>query len=409
MKLSLLYRIGLFLLLQFCILHIAFAEERLNIGEQALDFPLGKNWFAGGPLSIADNNDKKVTMIYFMKPGCGSCDKFAPHLYRLILKNKNNLEVVGVTEYPSDTIHEYLAKRFGDYPIMQDLERSFMDKYIGKINKYPYIAIINKKGELSWFGRGKFHAQVTQELNRVLGKEQVKKKNLSRPEELNSLVIGLDKSDLFSTALTTSENNAQLVTEALTHSGYDNVETLTGDDVTFTEIEKSVQNLAVETAVADTAVFYFSGEAKPKQTIDGIDLELYLKDKQISLRKIVNDFKNKSECKNLLIVIDANNEKSNFKIWEDIAGDMESTYSGVTVMLAAARWDRSLIGKDGKTTVFTEEFSRLLQAGKENDTLLTPFALWKDLRDSMSAISRETGILQSPFIINEKDFIITGK
>ena len=375
----------------------------LQVGDVAQDFPQQNMWFGGDKVSLSANIGKKATLIYFMKPGCGSCDKFAPHLYRLLLQNKDELVVVGVTEYPADQINEYLLKRIGDYPIVQDPDRSFINKYIGSITKYPYVALIDKQGKLAWYGRGKFHSQVTEEVNRVLGKTE-------SPECLNpegkkyALVSGVGYSELVGNRLPTPENNAQLVAEGFDAAGYAATELLIGSELTADALLAGVKQLAEETGAGDSAVFYFSGDAKPVPQADGsIDLKLYLATESISLRQIVTEFTAVAAGKNLLVMIDGNTEKSSLKIWEDIAADVGKGLPGVTVILAAARWDRSMLNTTGDNTNFSEMLSREIESSAPD---MTPYQLWRALRDRMSQWSRPQGILQSPFIANPRPFVI---
>ncbi len=382
---------------------IAVHAGELSVGEKAVDFPESGNWFGGAATSVADNLGKKVTLLYFMKPGCGSCDKFAPHLYRLLLQNKDDLSVIGVTEYTSDKIEEYLQKRVGDYPIFQDMIRSFMNQYIGTINKYPYVAVIDKEGVLTWFGRGKFHSQVTEEVERALGKIEPQK-CLNPAGKKNALVVGVDYSTMVLQKLPAAQKSAQVVSEAFKEAKYSSVTELLGSDASKEAVLDGMEKLAGLSGLEDTAVVYLSGDAKPQKLSDGsIDLELYLPASGLSLKELVAAFTAKSECKNLMLVIDANNEKSSLKIWEDIAADVGSAVPEATVILSAARWDRSMNAAGGDVTNFAEYFALEI---KDSTPEFTPYELWRDIRDRMSVWSRPHGILQSPFIANAKPFSI---
>ncbi len=375
----------------------------LNIGDKAVDFPEGKEWFGGERVSIEDNIGKKVTLIYFMKPGCGSCDKFAPHLYRLMLKNKDTLSVVGVTEFPTDKIEEYLQNKMGDYPIMQDLDRSFMNKYIGVINKYPYVAIIGKDGKLAWYGRGKFHSHVTEELDRALGETEVAAPVVSKGDKY-AIAVGVDHTELLANSLVSPENNVELVADSFKDAGYKGVGILLGSEATKESFKKSIADIATQAGKDDTVVIYFSGEANPTTPGDGsVQLNIYLADSALPVGELVKDFKEQSECENLFVVIDANTENSSLKIWEDIAADVGKGVDGATVMLSAARWDRSMLNDSKDHTIFSEMFADNIT---ESDGALTPSILWRDIRESMSEWSRPKGILQSPFIVNSKEFSI---
>ncbi len=401
MKQLLLYICFVFLLL-FSFSAYSSATE-LSIGDTAVDFPEGNKWFGGDKVSLKDNIDNKVTLLYFMKPGCGSCDKFAPHLYRLLLKHKEDLTVVGVTEFSDDKIEEYLVKRVGDYPIIQDKDRSFMNQYIGVINKYPYVAIIDKEGKLSWFGRGKFHSHVTDEVERALNKSK-DSVPVNSDGTKRALVVGVDYSGLSLNKLSAPESNAELIAKSFVDAGYTESMLLRGDETTTETLTSDIAKLATDSKSGDSAVFFFSGDAKPLKQSDGsIDLELYFSDSSISLKNLVGKFIRASECKNLLVVVDANNENSTLEIWEDIAADVGKAIPEATIILSAARWDRSMLDESGTKTIFSEMFAESIA---NSTSVLTPYKLWKNIRDEMSIWSRPSGILQSPFIANSKDFSI---
>lgn len=389
-------------LLLFSFTGLVSASE-LNLGDTASDFPENMKWFGGDKVSLKDNIGKKVTLLYFMKPGCGSCDKFAPHLYRLLLKHKDELSVVGVTEFSDDKINEYMMKRVGDYPIFQDKDRTFMSQYIGVINKYPYVAIIDKEGKLSWFGRGKFHSHVTDEVERALNKS-TDTAPINPDGSKRALVVGVDYSDLSLNKLSAPESNAELIAKSFTDAGYLESMLLRGNETTVDKLTADIQKLAADSTAEDSAVFFFSGDAKPLKQSDGsIDLKLYLPDSSISLKNLVGSFTGSSECKNLLVIIDANNENSTLEIWEDIAADVGNAIPEATIIFSAARWDRSMLDKSGTKTIFSE---MLAQSIEDSTPSFTPYKLWKNIRDDMSAWSRPSGILQSPFIANPKDFSI---
>ncbi len=378
--------------------------SELELGDTAVEFPQGASWFGGERLSLEQNKGEKVTLLYFMKPGCGSCDKFAPHLYRLLLKHRGELSVVGVTEFPDDKIYEYLQKRIGDYPIMQDLSRSFMQQYIGGIDKYPYIAVINKEGILTWFGRGKFHAQVTEEVERALGSTDATTCEPSPPAQQSAMVVGADYSSLLLSQLPEPVTNAELVAKTFTDCGYADVELLSGTGATKESFVAGIEKLGAEAAEGDTAVLYFSGDAKPNPLgSGGMDLKLYLADATVSLRDMVGLFTTASNSKNLLVVIDANSEKSSLPIWEDIADDVGKAFPGTTIILSAARWDRSMLSAEKNLSNFSKFFA---QALSESTLQTDPYSLWRMIRDEMSRWSRVHKVLQSPFIVNPQCFSI---
>ena len=150
----------------------AAAAELLQPGDAVPEFPADAEWHAGGAQKIGDFGGKKALVLYFAKPGCPSCDDFAPHLYRLLLKNADALRVVMVAPgmYPSVDVANYAANRkLGDYPVMRDAGMQWAPRFIGKVDKFPYVAIVAADGKLAWYGRAKFHEQITAEVDRALG------------------------------------------------------------------------------------------------------------------------------------------------------------------------------------------------------------------------------------------------
>ena len=393
------------LVVSLLVLSSEISAGELQIGDTVPDLPQQNMWFGGEKVSLFANAGKKATLLYFMKPGCGSCDKFAPHLYRLQLQNKDELSVVGITEYSADKINEYLLKRIGDYPIVQDYDRSLIKQYIGNITKYPYVAVIDKDGRLAWYGRGKFHSQVTDEVDRVLGKTE-DPVCINPDGKKYALVAGVDFSELVGNRLSSPENNARIVAEEFEAAGYAGTELLVGVEANDESLLTGMKQLAAEVGENDSAVFYFSGDAKPVPQADGsIDLKLYLSGKSISLQELVSSFTESGDGKNLLVMIDGNTEKSSLKIWEDIAADVGKGIPGVTIILSAARWDRSMLVAEGNVTNFA---AMLVEEMAGADPDMTPYQLWRHLRDRMSAWSRPKGILQSPFIVNPLPFAIGG-
>lgn len=399
-----------FLIALLSVTSYSHASEFINTGEPVPEIPTDLEWFAGAKKSLADFKGKKAVLFYFMRPGCGSCDKFAPHLYRLVMKNKDNLEVIGISDYPSEKIKLYLEKRLGDYPIIRDQKREYINRFIGKIDKYPYIALIGRDGNLKWYGRGKFHQHVTQEIKRVL-EEKPATPTLNAATK-HALVIGVNKGCDMEEPLSSPNNDAIALESTLNKIGYKEVITLTDKtDSTTTNHEsiiKSINSLIKNTEDKGAVLLYFSGDAIPEKTASGnIDLQLLLSDKKIKLSELAKLFTDSKKQIKPVFIIDANHQDSKQKKWEDIAKKVGKEIPQATIILSAARWDRSLLTTDKTRTNFNVFLcENLAKADKKSSS---PLIIWRNIRDKMSDLSRKSGILQSPFICNPLNISLANK
>ena len=378
----------------------------LNIGDAAPEFPEDGQWFAGEARTLAELKGKKAVMLYFLQPGCGSCDQFAPHLYRLALRNRDDLEVIALTVYAEAEVREYAASRIGTYPVLRLQNFDYIQRYIGKISQFPYLALIDKGGELRWYGRGKFHAQVTEEVERVLGKSAMAEEPHGTGRRL-ALVVGV--ADGLGN-LAAPEGAATNVAQALKEAGYDEVLSAgfaganDSAPATADNVQKLLESLLDKADKDDVVLFYFSGDAKQVGVGQNFsDIELLLPGGVLPLRRLHDALLAKLQGKRVLWVIDANQSDSLLDVWEDIAEEAGKNLSGVTLLLAAARWDRSnLLEGDPAGTLFTRLF---IDSLKDESARRTVYDSWRFIREGMSKWSRPHGTLQTPFICNQAEAV----
>lgn len=376
----------------------------LNIGDSVPEFPEDGQWFAGEARTLAELKGNKAVMLYFLKPGCGSCDQFAPHLYRLALRYRDDLDVIALTAYPEGEVREYAASRLGTYPVLRLQNYAYIQRYIGNISQFPYLALIDKEGVLRWYGRGKFHAQVTEEVERVLGKKEVAEASQGTGRRL-ALVVGV--ADGLG-KLAAPEGAAASVAQALKEAGYDEVLSAgfaganESAPATADNVQKLLESLLDKADKEDVVLFYFSGDAKQVGAEKNFsDIELLLPGGVLTLRRLHESLLAKLQERRVLWVVDANQSDSLLDVWEDIAEEAGRNLSGVTLLLAAARWDRSnLLEGDPAGTVFTRLFIDSLKDGSAHRTV---YDSWRFIREGMNKWSRPHGTLQTPFISGRSD------
>lgn len=380
------------------------ASELLQKGELAPDFPADTEWFGGSACKLSDLAGKKAVLLYFLQPGCGSCDNFAPHLYRLALQNKDDLAVIGLTSYPKkDEVESYAQKRMGDYPVAWLPDKSYVSRYIGSIKHFPYIVLIGKDGRIKWFGRGKFHEQVTEELERTLGR--LPESRAISAGKRAALIVSASEGENGTLQAPLAEGKAIAV--ALRQAGYDPVVALGGEEAPATadSIKKELKILvAGATSDKDAALFFYTGDARQTGTDESqAGLTLLVNGDTLALSELHAALPEGAAGK-MLWVIDADHEDSKLPEWGDIGAAVSSGLPGVTLMLAASRYDRSRLAVgDSAGTLFGKLFIELLQSpvGRQDLT-----AGWRFIRDGMCNWSRvnNEGILQSPFIYNPGTF-----
>lgn len=396
-------------LLMLCLLATSFCRgaEILKKGDAAPEFPEKAEWFGGSPCKLADFKDKKAVILYFLLPGCGSCDHFAPHLYRLALQNKDDVAIVGLTAHPKrQEVEEYAQKRLGDYPVLYLPEGDYVSRYIGEIKQFPYVVMIGKDGRIQWFGRGKFHDQVTDELERVLGKK-------AEPTDISAgkrFALVVSAPEGLGGTLKAPKAEGAAVAEALRKSGYETVVTLgAGGEkpATAENVKEELKKLFQHAGADDAVTFFFTGDGK--QVNPGgeqRDIELLLEGGELALRDLHGAVAADATGKKALWVIDANQEDSTLPEWEDIGPAVGAGLPGVNLLLAAVRYDRShLLAEDPAGTVFGKLFLAGLQdpCGRQNLD-----AFWRFVRDGMSDWTRSTGkgVLQSPFLSSPGQFSV---
>ncbi len=380
--------------------------ELLRPGDPAAEIPANIEWFGGKAVKLEDYKGKKAVILYFLLPGCGSCDHFAPHLYRLALQNKDDVAVVGLTAHPKkDEVEEYAKKRVGDYPVAYFADKGFVARYIGNISQFPYLVIIGKDGLIKWMGRGKFHEQVTEELERALGRkaEAVDIAAGKRSALVVSVPQGLGP-------LKAPAAEGAAVAQALTKAGYDKVVVLGNGGsgkATPETVKAALNQLGAAAGPQDAVMFFFTGDAK-QVNLGGErrGIELLLEQGELPLGDLHAATLGSLQGKQTLWVLDANQEDSSMPEWEDLGGPVSAELPGVSLLLAGARYDRSHVLEGSPAgTVFGKLFLEALQApcGKQD---LNSF--WRYLREEMGAWSRgtEKGILQSPFLYNPGMFSV---
>lgn len=384
----------------------ASAADLVAAGSPAPEFPEQVEWFGGKGVTLAEYKGKKAVLLYFLLPGCGSCDHFAPHLYRLALQNKDDVAVIGLTAHPKkDEVEAYAQKRLGDYPVACFPDKEYISRYIGNISQFPYLVIIGKDGLVKWQGRGKFHEQVTEELERALGKkaEPVDIAAGKRSAVVVSVPQGLGP-------LKAPAAEGAAVAQALTKAGYEKVVVLGqggSDKATPDTVKAALNKLGAQAGAQDAVVFFFTGDAK-QVNLGGErrGIELLLEQGELPLSDLHAATRETLQGKQTLWILDANHEDSSMPEWEDLGAAVSAELPGVSLLLASARYDRShLLEGDPAGTVFGSLLLKGLQApcGKQD---LASF--WRYVRDEMGAWSRgtEKGTLQSPFLYNPGMFSV---
>jgi thiol-disulfide isomerase/thioredoxin len=263
------------------------AEGLINFGDQAPAFPTRARWYGGEKQSLEKLRGRAV-LLYFLIPECGSCDAFAPHLKRLEIMKRKDLAIVGISWASRREIHTYVKKRLGKYPILQDPRRAYSNRYIGRVVKFPYLAVLDRQGKLSWFGRGKFHAQVTREVDRAIGGAPAMPKD--KPEKSYALLFGAGKTE-HGIALRCPANDIALLDKTL-KPRFTEVKTLLpcdekGKSPTLAQVKEALKEMAEKAGEKDLLFCYYSGDGTPVTVdVQKKDLKLQLSDGQITMSEI---------------------------------------------------------------------------------------------------------------------------
>jgi thiol-disulfide isomerase/thioredoxin len=340
-------------------------------------------------------------MRTFLIPECGSCDAFAPHLKRLEIMKRKDLAIVGISWASRREIHTYVKKRLGKYPILQDPRRAYSNRYIGRVVKFPYLAVLDRQGKLSWFGRGKFHAQVTREVDRAIGGAPAMPKD--KPEKSYALLFGAGKTE-HGIALRCPANDIALLDKTL-KPRFTEVKTLLpcdekGKSPTLAQVKEALKEMAEKAGEKDLLFCYYSGDGTPVTVdVQKKDLKLQLSDGQITMSEIHAILK-ESKAGYRFFSLDIGQDGDGRSALEDIADEVEAHLPDLPILLSAARYDKSAIlygCKDGKShTLYCSELAKHLGSA------CSPYSLFRNVRDGMSIWSRQTGRLQSPFILSRK-------
>ncbi len=389
-----------------------------RIGDVAPEFPAG-NWIKGPAVDFAELRGK-VVLLYFLKPGCGSCDRFAPHLFRLILKHKDDFVVIGVAKESAKALEKYAEGKLVKYRLVRDPERALMSRYIGKISKYPYVAVIDKQGRLAWYGRGKFHSHVTEEVERALQAPPPPEPYTPIAGKRYALVVGVANEQKYVLTLDAVRADAKAVAALLRGSlGFERVELLLdAEDVADTElpteskIRSALASLAGVAGPEDELVVFFTGRGFSKALPDGgRDIVLRTYDYQLTsfglpltqVRQILDD----SDCRRRLVMIDINHDDGTDDAFKYIRPDLEKTFPSLPLLFSTARYDRSnMVYPPGGTarTLFVDLLLKGLRgpADLDDNGAVVPYELFRHIRDGMAAWTRRQGTFQSPMDLNLK-------
>lgn len=401
------------------------AEELLQVGDKVPEFPATAEWHFGGEQKLHDFAGKKALALYFASPGCPSCDEFAPHIYRLLLKNADALRVIMVspTMYSSADVASYVARRqLGDYPVMRDADNSFAPRFIGKIDKFPYLAIVSADGKLAWFGRAKFHAQITEEINRALGKNAPEAGPGLLENSPAFLLAGAAVSHALNAPLKSPAKDCAALADVLQkreiavalcpeENGKITVAGLREAWKGFVSVpEKPVaeKDASGETGEKNARaprklVFFYSGDAAA-EVLDAekSDILLRLADGNLALSALVKEMPADAE---LTVIIDSMHadrfagmsaKDADDFLFPDIIKPVGQALPGVGVMLAAARWDMSLLADENAGGTL---FAKTLAEELAKEKVPGAAELWRVIRDRMADCGRISGVQQSPFYI----------
>lgn len=373
----------------------------LALGNPIPAFPTGGTWFGGDPLTVEDLKGK-VTILYFLTPGCPSCDEFSPHLLRLMLRHPDDLQVVGITFAGERHAQTYARDAIARHPVYHDPGREYTNRLIGRINIFPYVAILDRDARMQWFGRAKFHAHVTRELERVLDPDTAAAPEaaLPVPAKQYALVIGRSTAHRGTSLPAPARDAADLA--ALLTPHFEEVVLLTdarGQPATSQPTPGNIRdtlNRLAETAGKEGAVLiYYAGDANLVllQGRERVDLMLALDGPTM----MINHFSailNRHGVANRLMLIDVN---QGGRVFDNIEDALNAGVPDMPVLFSAARHDHAYVVQcpEGRaTSLFSFLLRRELGRGA-----VSPEMLFRRIRDGMSAWSRHDGRMQSPMQI----------
>lgn len=401
-------------LLSWCAIN---ANDLLSIGETVPEIPSNAVILTDDEMAkiyASDTADSRLLLLYFAKSGCPSCDEFAPHLARLLLKYEDEMRALIVIPgmYPQSEAAKYAAERtLSETPIIYDAGKNFAPRFIGKIDKFPYVALVANDGKLCWYGRAKFHEQITDEVERALGKKTVANATTAA-ENFAAIVIGAKNARGLYSPLLSPEFDSTAIAKTLSAT----------DNLINDAAQLTAENILskVREITASKVLLFFSGEAKARKIDDEkTDLLLQLPHGEISLTAIAATLREKYDAENagsddapitsarkITFIIDACQEdglkyldekRIDDKLFGDIVAEFGRALPDATIILSAARWDKSLLAEKNRGGTL---FAKFLNEELTENKLRAPEELWRNLRDKMANVARRTGELQSPFIAN---------
>lgn len=370
----------------------------LALGELLPAFPTEGKWFGGTPLTV-EALKGKVTLLYFLSPGCPSCDAFSPHLLRLMLRHNDALQVVGITFATEQHAKDYARDAIAKHPVFHDADRSYTNRLIGKVNLFPYVAILDRDARLQWFGRAKFHAHVTREVLRVLDPEAAADADaaLPIPPKQYALVIARSTAHRGTDLPAPTRDAADLATLLTPH--FEEVVLLsdaTGQPAsrhpTPSNIRAALDRLAEQAGEEGAVLIYYAGDANLVllQGRERVDLMLAVDGSAM----MINHFSailNRHHVGKRLMILDVNQAG---RVFDDIEDALNAGVPDLPLLFSAARHDHShlVLCPDQRETAL---FSFLLRRELAREPV-SPEALFCRIRDAMSAWTRHDGRLQSP-------------
>ncbi len=420
-----------FLLLTFCVGALpAAAEEEtgagpsrpsadnlLEIGQVAPEIPADA-WV--GPAAPLAGSRGKITLLYFLEPGCATCDNFSPHLQRLAMRHEGELATVGIAADNRTDLEIFNAKKIGDYKIVEDLSRRVANRYIGLISKLPLVALLDREGKFIWLGRAKFQDQIAEEARRAVTGEAPAWTARHLPAHAAgkryALVVGVAGRAAGQAELAAPRNDARAVAKLLREKlGYEVSEMIdlpgaeAAHQPTAANIQAEVQRLAKLAGAEDSLVFYFSGEGRAWPTPTSGDLllkpgDFYSASAGLQLSR-VRDWLAAGSCPRRLAIVDIGHEDGDEPHLEDIAEALEKGLGGLPLLLSAARFDLSRLSPAEDGANRRSLFSQYLEAGLggaadyDHDGAVIQPELFRYIRDRLIDWSRRHGPLQSPFLI----------
>lgn len=397
-------------------------DDLLRIGDPAPDIPASL-WSSDPGPNISELRGK-VVMLYFLAPGCPACDSFQTPLDGWKRDFGSQLVVIGIADGGRSKLNSYARSK--NFRCISDPGRQVMGRYIGTINRYPYVAIIDVNGQISWYGRGKFHGQVEEEIKRALRGTAEPKVASKITGKRRAVVVGVGKKPVGQLILAAPREDAQAFSDLLAaRHGFAEVTILIDDPVlpperqpTGANIKSALEAMAGASGPGDGMIFFFSGEGVQQNVgLGKRDIMLQAADYPsprglLTLYK-VREILNQSQCPNKLVIIDTCHEDtSRPKLYENIARELGKHLDGMPLLLSAARGDKSNhVSRPGSPGGRQTLFSWLLINGLEGnadqngDGVIVNDELFRHIREGMSNWSRRTrtGVLQTPFLINGEE------